>query len=393
MTSPTPMADGTVQPGRVLLVDDDPNVCAIFRRILERRGHTVFQAADGPQGLAAVPETQPDIVLLDLNLPLMGGLEMLARLAQQYPDVPVIIVSGSGSMKDAIEALKLGAWDFLTKPLPETSALVHTVESNLERSRLIRANKAIRQELELRHEQIREDEEAGRKIQAKLFPPEDWQAGRYHFHHRILPSLVLSGDFVDYFAVGEEAAVFYCADVSGHGVSSALITVLVKSLIAKYRERQQERGDALILEPHRTLAQLNKELLQEQLGKHLTMFYGVLDEATHSLHYASGGQYPPALLFTPGSVRSLEQNGMAVGLFPFARFEGATIPLPEVFRLVVFSDGALDALTLPTPEAKLAHLQSLSTREALRRFVEAAGANPHLPDDFTVLSVSCGELP
>jgi serine phosphatase RsbU (regulator of sigma subunit) len=141
------------------------------------------------------------------------------------------------------------------------------------------------------------------------------------------------------------------------------------------------------------LAQLNKELLQEQLEKHLTMFYAVLDEATQTLRYASAGQHPPALLFTPGGLRCLEQNGMAVGLFPFAVFKVATIPLPEVFRLVVFSDGALDALALPTPEAKFAHLQSLTTRGALRRFVEEAAANPHLPDDFTVLSVSGGEMP
>jgi serine phosphatase RsbU (regulator of sigma subunit) len=387
------MAEAAPHPGRVLLVDDDPQVCGIFRRILERRGHTVLQAADGRQGLSAAHESLPDIILLDLNLPVMGGMETLNRLSQQCPDIPVIIISGSGSMKDAIEALKLGAWDFLVKPLPETSALLHTVETNLERSRLIRQNKRIRQELELRHEQIREDEEAGRKIQAKLFPPQNWQAGRFHLRHRVIPSLLLSGDFVDYFAVNDQFAVFYCADVSGHGVSSALVTVLVKSLVGKYRERFAERQDPLILEPERLLARLNKEVLNEELGKHLTLFYGVLDLAANTLRYASGGQNPPALLFTPGDLRALDQNGMAVGLFPFAAFQAATVSLPAIFRLVVFSDGALDALSLPTPEAKLAHLHSLATREALRCFVGEAGANQHLPDDFTVLTVSSGEMP
>ena len=70
-----------------------------------------------------------------------------------------------------------------------------------------------------------------------------------------------------------------------------------------------------------------------------------------------------------------------------------TFALPPVFRLVVFSDGVLDAQSLPTPEARLAHLRTLSTRDALRRFVEEAGANKHLPDDLTVLSVTRGEMP
>lgn len=393
MASAPPTADETPNRGRVLVIDDDPHVCGIFRRILERRGHVVLQAADGCQGLTAAKESSPDIVLLDLNLPVMGGLETLGKLSQQCPDVPVIIVSGSGSMKDAIESLKLGAWDYLVKPLPETSALIHTVETNLERSRLIRLNKKIRQELEQRHEQIQEDEEAGRKIQAKLFPPQEWALGRYVFKHRVIPSLLLSGDFVDYFAVGDRFAVFYCADVSGHGVSSALVTVLVKSLVGKYRERFQERQDSLILEPDRLLTQLNKELLQEQLGKHLTLFYGVLDTTANTLRYANGGQHPPALLFSAAGLQTFETNGMAVGLFPFAAFASDTVSLPPSFRLVVFSDGALDVLALPSAEAKLAFLRGLTTRHALREFVEEAGSKEHLPDDFTVLSVSSGDLP
>jgi serine phosphatase RsbU (regulator of sigma subunit) len=296
-------------------------------------------------------------------------------------------------MKDAIDSLKLGAWDYLIKPLPDAAALIRAVETNLERSRLIRQNKRIREELDQRHEQIREDEEAGRKIQAKLFPPQDWAMGRYRFKHRVIPSLLLSGDFVDYFALGEQFAAFYCADVSGHGVSSALVTVLVKSLIAKYRERFHERQDSLILEPDRLLAQLNKELCHEELGKHLTLFYGVLDTAANTLRYANGGQHPPALLFSPEGVRMLETDGMAVGLFPFAAFGSDTVALPPVFRLLVFSDGALDALPLPTAEAKLVYLRNLATWEALRKFVDEVGANGHLPDDFTVLSVSSGEMP
>ena len=393
MISAKPTPDASPPRDRVLLIDDDPDVRMTFQRVLERHGHEVIVAANGREGLAVAQRDSPDIILLDLSMPVMGGLETLGHFSQECPDVPVVIVSGSGKMDDAIAALKLGAWDYLVKPLSETSTLLHTVESNLERSRLLRQNKQIRQELELHHEQIHEDEEAGRKIQARLFPPREWTLGEYQFRHRAIPSLVLSGDFVDYFSLDARWAVFYCADVSGHGVSSALVTVLVKSLITKYREHYQERQERLILEPDRLLAQLNKDMLQEKMGKHLTVFYGVLDINANTLCCASGGQYPPPLLFSPEGVRPLEQKGMAVGLFPFAVFQAETLVLPPVFRLLVFSDGALDALSLPAPEAKLAHLRTLSTRNALRSFVEEAGANKHLPDDLTILSVTRGKMP
>lgn len=381
------------QPGRILVIDDDPNISNLFRQILEKQGHEVFAAPSGEQGLTIISQESPELVLLDLNLPAMGGLEVLSHLAEQTPELPVIIVSGSAEMEDAIQALRRGAWDYQVKPLASSNALLHTVGTNLQRSRLIRQNKKVRQELELYHEQVREDAESGRKIQAKLSPPKSWQWGPYRFQHRIIPSLLLSGDFVDYFDVGNQFGVFYCADVSGHGVSSALVTVLVKGLITKHRERFQEGLSRLILEPDQLLQQLNKDILQENLDKHLTLFYGVLDRETNTLTYSSAAHYPPALLFSDGHVRELTHKSMAVGLFPAASFRVETLRLPQAFRLAIFSDGALDALPLPTPEARLAHLQRLSTEESLREFIDEANTMKHLLDDLSVLSIVRGNLP
>lgn len=393
MVNGTPAHQVAPQPGRVLLIDDDAQVSRVYRRMLEQHGHTVFEAANGVEGLAAAETFDPEIVLLDLNLPVLSGMETLSRLVQRSPDLPVVIISGSGDMRDAIGALKAGAWDYLIKPLPNHALLTQTVEVTLERARLIRANQKIRRELEHQQEQMREDEAAGRKVQAKLFPPESWDWGGYTFRHRVIPSLSLSGDFVDYFAINDDYAGFYCADVSGHGVSSALITVLVKSLVGKYREHHAERHEPMLLQPELVLTQLNKELFQAGLGKHLTMLYGVLDRKANSLCYASGGQYPPALLFTPGTRATLETSGVAVGLFPAAKFHHVVLPLPDSFRLVVFSDGALETLSQTNAEERLEHLGALNTRDALRQFVAEAASRPRLPDDFTLVSITRGTMP
>jgi phosphoserine phosphatase RsbU/P len=376
--------------GRVLVVDDDPDVASSFRKVLERYGHTVFVATNGHDGLEMAARESPEILLLDLKMPAMGGLEMLNQCAHQFPDLPAIIISGTSDMNDAIQALRHGACDYLTKPVVEPEMLIRTVERNLEKARLIRQNRQVHEELQLHLERMYEEEEAGRRIQARLFPPPQWTFGPYHFEQRVVPSLVLSGDMPDYFAVDDRYAVCYCADVAGHGVSSALITVMVKSLVAKHREHYRSQSDSVILQPAQMLLQLNKELLAERLGRHLTLFYAVLDQQANTLCFAGGGHYPPPMLFTETGLELLNQKSMAVGLFPFAQFKTDTVALPQAFRLVLVSDGALDALTSLAPDARLAHLQGLRTPQAWAQFVDTA-AQADLPDDLTFLSVTRGD--
>jgi serine phosphatase RsbU (regulator of sigma subunit) len=388
MNAAAPQIDDPAEKGRILVVDDDPQICSVFRKVLERSGHVVMEATGARQGLALVEHDSPELVLLDLKMPDMGGLQMLDKISQLSPGLPVIIISGSGEMNDAIQALRLGACDYLVKPLPDSSVLIHAVAANLQRARLIRENQKYVRELARQHAAIQADEEAGRKIQAKLFPPPDWRLGDYRFQHRMIPSLSLSGDCLDYFSVDANHAVFYCVDVSGHGVSSALVTVLVKSLMKKYREFYHPHRRDLILEPDRLLAQLNQDLLHEDLGKHLTAFYGVLNLDENSLCFACGGQFPPPILFSAAGARRLEAKSMAVGLFPDATFVAEKIALPAAFRFLLVSDGALDVLPMPTVAGKLAYLQTLQNEARLNQFIEQMAALEHLPDDLTILSIT-----
>jgi DNA-binding response OmpR family regulator len=120
------------RPGRVLVVDDEPNVRLVFRTALESEGHRVDEAADGSAALDHLRGTPGDVVLLDLQMPGVGGMEVRRRLRDEGNDVPVVIVTAHGSIPDAVEAMKLGAVDFLSKPLtPE--ALRRVVSEVIER--------------------------------------------------------------------------------------------------------------------------------------------------------------------------------------------------------------------------------------------------------------------
>ena len=116
----------------ILIVDDEPNVRLVFRTALESVGYTVAEAEDGASALEWLARSPTDLVLLDLQMPGVGGMEVLRRLRDAGNDVPVVIVTAHGSIPDAVQAMKLGAIDFLTKPLnPEP--LRHVVASVIRR--------------------------------------------------------------------------------------------------------------------------------------------------------------------------------------------------------------------------------------------------------------------
>ena len=133
---------------KVLTVDDDEFVREILAAYLEDSGYEVLQAENGRLGLERFRREKPDLVMLDLRMPEMDGLEVLGYITKESPDTPVILVSGMGTIGDAIKALKLGAWDYIAKPIHDMGVLEHAVNKALERSEFIEQKKRYREHLE-----------------------------------------------------------------------------------------------------------------------------------------------------------------------------------------------------------------------------------------------------
>jgi DNA-binding NtrC family response regulator len=105
----------------ILIVDDEPNVRLVFRTALESSGFVVSEAIDGKDALEKIACFAFDLVLLDLRMPRLDGMETLRRLSDMNVDVPVVVVTAHGSIPDVVASLRLGAVDFIPKPLsPET---------------------------------------------------------------------------------------------------------------------------------------------------------------------------------------------------------------------------------------------------------------------------------
>ncbi len=133
---------------KILTVEDDEFVREIIVAFLEDSGYVVLQAENGRQGLEIFRSEHPDLLLLDLRMPEIDGLEVLSVVTREAPDTPAIVVSGMGTIGDAIKALKLGAWDYIAKPIHDMAVLEHSVSRALERSDLLRENRLYREHLE-----------------------------------------------------------------------------------------------------------------------------------------------------------------------------------------------------------------------------------------------------
>ncbi|OHB32949.1 MAG: hypothetical protein A2X79_03645 [Desulfuromonadaceae bacterium GWB2_53_15] len=120
----------------------------VMRTMFEEFGFNVVEAANGREGLEVFTRESPDIVFTDLQMPEMNGFTFISRLQQKSPYIPIIVISGTGSIQSAIEAIRLGAWDYITKPIESIEGLNIITRRVIERMRLISENTAYREHLE-----------------------------------------------------------------------------------------------------------------------------------------------------------------------------------------------------------------------------------------------------
>jgi len=141
---------------RILVIDDDSAIRDSLKMTLEYNDYEFLGAATGQEGLALAERDAPDLVLLDIKMPGMDGMEVLGRLHVLNESLPVVMISGHGTTTTAVEAIKRGAVDFLDKPFESTDRLLVTIGNALEHGRLRDENRSLKKAVEVRHQMIGE---------------------------------------------------------------------------------------------------------------------------------------------------------------------------------------------------------------------------------------------
>lgn len=384
--------------GRILSVDNEPAFRQEVNSYLEDSGFTTFEASSNKEGLLLFREKKPDLVLTSLQMAGENGLELLDMIRNESPETPIIVISRTEAVDNILEALHLGAWDYIIKPVKNMAVLEHAVCRALERGRLVVENKRYRDELEEKNlqlsrslAQLKEDQKAGKSVQQQLLPKSEVTYGKFQFSQKVLPSLYLSGDYVDYFEINKSQIGFYMIDVSGHGASSAFVTVMIKSLVEQLLLRYQMGHDDTVIHPERVLKWISDNILQAKLGKYLTMVYCVIDSSSNKLRYSIGGHYPNPILVVDKKGQYLEGKGFAVGIFNQAKFNTREHQLPEYFTLCLLSDGIFEVIEGKNSDDKEEILLKIieNSDGSIKSILDTVGTHRDygFPDDIAILLV------
>lgn len=385
----------------ILIIDDDPVVRNAIASYLSEKNFRIILSGDAKEGIESVHEQLPDLILCATALPVMDGFETIQLILKDRPDLPIIMLSNISSTEEAIKAMRLGASDYLIKPIEDMEILSLSIASVLSKAKLLSENRRYQKKLELINHELettveifKQDQQAGRHVQMSMMPLSPQILSDYHFAHRIIPSLFLSGDFVDYKPISKNKVIFYIADVSGHGSSSAFITVLLRFRIEQMRREYIRSRFTGIFSPASIFTELNKDLLDSGLDKHITAFMGIIDRSKKTLAYSVAGHYPLPVMYKDGKAEfiKIKKSSFPIGLLDEAEYFEEEMKLEEDFSLTLFSDGIMEILDMKKMDDKEAYLLNAIT-QAKGNFNKIKVCLNlenviNVPDDIAVMSVS-----
>lgn len=367
-----------------------------MRLRLAEGGLNAVTIVDYPNALPVIRSDLPDLILLT-NESGHSSLSLIDKIHREFPLVTIVMVATNIVEEAMGEHLQAGASDYIYYVGVEKELLAHVVMHNLE-CRTNAAAAAASEESTSMFRRLERDQRSGFRVQQAMLPDSPTSIRGITFNHQLYPSLIMSGDFIDYFELFDGRVAFYIADVSGHGASSAFITVLLKSLSRRLLDEFRR-----FLSTAEILSWINSELMQWKLEQHVTMFFGIIDQENSSLEYSNAAHFPGAILCFDQGANFLEIGGQPLGLYREPLYQVHHVDLPENYSIVMFSDGVFEILPQRTLEAKEEHLLSVVKCQQhgkdLSRMVDGLVADlgvlsaSAIPDDIAVFTVASSGRP
>ncbi|MBT8367311.1 MAG: SpoIIE family protein phosphatase [Deltaproteobacteria bacterium] len=318
-------------PPLILIVDDNPANVEIFEMRLAANNYEIITASDGEAGLAIAKDHLPDLILLDIMMPKMDGVEVCRHLRadSSLPFMPIIIVTAKTDSKDVVAGLEAGADEYLTKPVNH-AALVARVKSML-RIKLLH-DTVIEQSSQLKGQL-----KTATKVQSLFWPDIPDLAGDSHLWAAAIPAAYVSGDLYDVIPLPDGSLLAYVADVSDKGVPAALVMAALSTKI-RSEARNQYEIDALL----QTVNNSTYNLTSEE-GFFATIVLTRYWPQSGKMQLAMGGHLQP-LWISDTDIRNIPQiKGISLGVTQDAHYEKREISLAPGESILLFTDGVIEA--------------------------------------------------
>ena len=326
---------------RILLVEENSTMRRMLAMMLRKEGYEFKIANDGAEGLRkAREEPRPELILTDYEMPELDGPGLCKEIKKDKDlrSIPVLMLTTLAETQNKIAGLEAGADDYIQKPKSpeEIQEMFARIRAHLRIADLRRELAERNRLLESAHKRLTFELDLARKVQFALMPRPPQPRGVLEAAVRYTPANQLGGDVYDFYRLENNRLGILVADVSGHGVNSAMLSGMVKALAAPL--------SIAVLEPGEMLAGL--DVATEQYfpeGYFCTGFYLIADEETGLVRYAGVG-HPPAIVFGPHGPRTLPSNPGMLGIGMVDGTAGDADRLEPGESLIIYTDGLTDAM-------------------------------------------------
>jgi serine phosphatase RsbU (regulator of sigma subunit) len=318
-------------PPLILIVDDNPANVEIFQMRLAANNYEIITATDGQAGLAMAREKQPDLILLDIMMPKMDGIEVCRRLKgdPSLPFMPIVMVTAKADSKDVVAGLEAGGDEYLTKPV-DHAALVARVKSMLR-------IKSLHDTVLEQSAQLKIQLKTATKIQSLFWPKIPELKAGSHIWAVSVPAAYVGGDLYDVIPLPDDSFLAYVADVSDKGVPAALIMAALSTKI-RSETRIQSEVDKLL----ETVNNSTYNLTSEE-GFFATIILARYWPHSGKMQLAIGGHLQPLWIVERGIGNLPKINGISLGVTPDVRYEKKEILLSSGESVLFFTDGIIEA--------------------------------------------------
>ena len=365
---------------RILVVDDEPGMLRAVERVLSGTYH-VIGTRSSRDALDIAGEFNPELAIVDIRMPDLDGFELMARLKARFPKLDVILMTGSVDDLDEklVRAIRSAAFYFIQKPFDR-----EVLKTLVDRCVELRW----RREENRRHLERLETEMAeARAFQQSLLPDREAVVNRLAICCRYTPCSGLGGDLYDYAAAASGQTALLIADVSGHGVSAAMLTGIVKSAF------QASHVDAF--EPVAVVQRVWTGLAAFSPERFVTLVAALVDPAERRLRYVNAG-HPSIVLW--GDAREpvwLKSTGPLVSpVLSGSRWEDPVVPIDKGNKLLLYTDGVSEVLadTDGCAESRFRNIIERASAggatllDAILADVQHDLAGSPQPDDLTLLT-------
>lgn len=318
------LSPSVLPPTRILLIEDSNTDALLIEAHLRKAdaSFVVRREVRLADGLRQVDRGETDVILLDLNLPDSAGLDTFRTIHRRALQIPIVVLSGQDDVDLAVDAVSLGAQDYLPKGEANRSSLARSVRYAIERSRRQRAE----QELS-----------AAGEIQRRLFPQCSPQLDGVDIYGRCEPANSAGGDYFDYFPMQDGGLGIVVADVAGHGIGPALIMSETRAILRSLATTYEDVGEILT-----RANQVLSEDLHENVFVALILLR--LDLQQKRLQFASAG-HPGVLFNRHGEIQSrIRSSDPPLGVVENLRYTThEPPPLCPGDLILLYTDGIIES--------------------------------------------------